>query len=298
MGTVANRESAVRIFVSFCLHIGIEYHTVEEAHVCWYYRVPGWIHRHSWVDTQQPGPCQNLFSVWMIYLATPSMRHVLKRRSEGLGSPYAAPLHLRKGRRQKRWAERSPIWGYCPILLRSRQRLGFIRQGNLVPRAVGAFDATRHLTRDDISRHAKGLLVRLKWTKTMQSSCTPTSVCLPQIPGSLLCPTAAYEALLQVGPTSSPGQPFIRYLDGNPITAAYLTAQWRTLIGAAGLDPAGFSLHSLRRGGAQFALHRGGALLTDVMAHGTWRSDAVRAYIRPDTYQETSVHRAFQNIAL
>ena len=176
--------------------------------------------------------------------------------------------------------------------------VGFIRQGNLAPRAVGAFDATRHLTRDDISRHAKGLLVRLKWTKTMQSSCTPTSVCLPQIPGSPLCPTAAYVALLQVDPTSSPGQPFVRYLDGNPITAAYLTAQWRTLIWAAGLDPAGFSLHSLRRGGAHFALHRGGVLLTDVMAHGTWRSDAVHAYIRPDTYQETSVHRAFQNIAL
>ena len=53
---------------------------------------------------------------------------------------------------------------------------------------------------------------------------------------------------------------------------------------------------SLRRGGASYAYHSGGAAIQDIMSHGTWASDAVRAYLIPGKGQLTSAHKAIKTM--
>ena len=171
---------------------------------------------------------------------------------------------------------------------------GFFRQSNMVPQRARGFDPTRHFTRDDFVYTNEGLSVTLKWSKTLQSSGCPPKVLLAPCQDSGLCPVSAYSNLLRVAPTTGILQPLLQFNDGNSLTIRYLADRWRELLMAAGMDPTKISLHSLRRGGATFA-HTHGAKLPDIMAQGTWASDAVLAYIRQEPGQQSSVHRALND---
>ena len=70
---------------------------------------------------------------------------------------------------------------------------GFLRLSNLAPPTVGQFDPTRHTSWDDILPSREGIIIKLKWTKTMQSVKGSSPVPLPALLGSSVCPRAVWE---------------------------------------------------------------------------------------------------------
>ena len=175
--------------------------------------------------------------------------------------------------------------------------MGFLRQSSVAPHSVKGFDHTRHLTTADITPTHSGLRVKLKWTKTLQSSADATNIMLPTTEDPALCPLRAYTKYMAVAPTTvSNKQPLLRHNDGNTLTVPFIRRQWALALAALGKTTTQFSLHSLRRGAAHYTYNEARADLNDVMSHGTWRSQAVRAYIKPDTVNHNSVHTALGRI--
>ena len=174
--------------------------------------------------------------------------------------------------------------------------VGFLRQSSVVPGTVAAFDPTRHLTRKDVRRTPKGLAVAIKWSKTIQRAADLQTILLPQTRDPTLCPVLAYRAYTTARPDNRPDAPLLVFKDGNTLTARHIARRWTGALKGAGLSPTAYSLHSLRKGGASFAYNQGNAKLNDVMAQGTWKSAAVRTYIKPHEAAPNSVHTALAGL--
>lgn len=80
--------------------------------------------------------------------------------------------------------------------------------------------------------------------------------------------------------------PLISFPDGKPIPLSYMTKRWRRAVAALGLGSIGFTLHSLRRGGARY-LQDQGASPTQIASHAGWKSGAMFDYIRPSHHRAT-----------
>ena len=170
--------------------------------------------------------------------------------------------------------------------------LGFLRQSSVAPPSVAAFDCTRHLTRGDAHIAPGGLVITIKWSKTIQKAADMKTVLLPRTRDPTLCPVKAYRAYTAAYPDACPQAPLLVFSDGNPLTTRYIARRWTSALKSAGLSTTIYSLHSLRKGGATFAYNKGKADLNDVMAQGTWRSAAVRTYIKPQDAAPNTVHTA------
>lgn len=162
------------------------------------------------------------------------------------------------------------------------------RQSNIAPPTARQFDSSRHLTRDDVRLGNDRVEICQRWSKTQQQVTIGRWLPIPRIPGSKMCPHAAISALLSASPTRYPRQPFFCFHDGNPMSSAYIARQFRLALMRSGLGSAGYTLHSLRRGGAQF-LQKAGVQLPQLASHGGWKSNAIYRYVhRPH------VNQAFQ----
>ena len=156
--------------------------------------------------------------------------------------------------------------------------MGFLRQSNVAPNSTSTFDPSRHLTCGDAAVTPLGLRVSVKWTKTIQASADATSVLLPATRDPLVCPVRAYREYVHHAPKPpSARAPLLCHRDGNPLTVPYIRRQWALLLAIIGKSPAVYSLHSLRRGAAQYTYNDCCADINDVMLQGTWKSQAVRA---------------------
>ena len=174
--------------------------------------------------------------------------------------------------------------------------MGFLRQSSVTAQTVRAFDMTRHITTADVSVSPKGLHVKLKWSKTIQKASDAKSIIMPRTNDPELCPVRAHSAWMAVKPDTTPASPYLTFQDGNPLTTRAIARSWGEAVKAAGYDPKLISLHSLRRGGASFTYNDCRADLNDVMHQGTWRSMAVRDYIRPKDTTLNTVHDALKRV--
>ena len=175
--------------------------------------------------------------------------------------------------------------------------MGFLRQSSVAPPSVATYDHTRHLAAKDLRLAEQGLHLNIKWTKTIQSSADATSLILPPTANKALCPVTAYQAYCGAAPPPrTPLSPLLRHQDGNTLTVPFIRRQWAHLVTSIGEDPAQFSLHSLRKGAADYTYNVARADLNDVMTYGTWRSQAVRAYIRPPQGPQNSVYQALNKL--
>ena len=172
----------------------------------------------------------------------------------------------------------------------------FLRQSNLFPSTVAGFDPTRQMTVGDIMANGTNITLAIKWSKTQQKFGDHQSITLHALPSSPLCPMAAYNKAARVRRTNAPNSPLITFVDGNSITTGFMKKEWNQALAAVSLPPAHYSLHSLRRGGATFSYFQGGDTLYDVQRHGGWRSDSIRAYLKPPSTFKDSVHRALETL--
>ena len=300
-GTIKGRDSAVRRFLEFCATTGLDYRRLKYFHICWYVEymarqgsAPASIsntisHLRTYYQLAEL-PLQPLhhFRVGLALKAiATTIRHVPAHREP------VSP-ELLKTAMARYYLMQSPEATRLALIL---MFMGFLRQSSVAPQSVNAYDPTRHLSSEDVTLIQAGISLNIKWTKTLQASADATHIVLPPTEDRSVCPVNAYREY-QALSSSTPqkGAPLLTHKDGNTLTVPFIRRQWSYLLRQVGADPAHYSLHSLRKGAATFTYNVARADLNDVMNYGTWRSQAVRAYIKPSQGPTNTVYQALQSI--
>ncbi len=136
---------------------------------------------------------------------------------------------------------------------------GFLRASNICPPNRKAFDGTRHITRGDITVAPPGLVLALKWSKTMQVMNQPTKIPIPAMTCEVIDPVRAHQDMCEKIP-AQPHRPLLILPDGNILTISQFRSYLKALLRGAGLSTKLYSAHSLRRGGATTTHKAGGRL--------------------------------------
>ena len=173
---------------------------------------------------------------------------------------------------------------------------GMLRQSNLAPQSRNQFDISRHTCRGDVIFHPPGLVLIAKWTKTNQSFEQLPLIPLPKVPNSPLDPVEAYEDMLRAFPTRSVNDPLLMKSTGKPYTCTQLRDMFRAMLELCDMDPACYSLHSLRRTGATMCW-QAGVQAVDIQRHGTWASSAFMDYIMSTHVSSSPVALALKDIS-
>ena len=159
---------------------------------------------------------------------------------------------------------------------------GYLRQSNLAPRQASMFDPTRNTCRGDVLFMKPGLVIIHKWSKSQQTADSASLLPIPAIPRLAIDPVEAYRQMIVAVPTRSANDPLLSLPapggGRQTITTGHLRICFRELLLIIGADPALYSLHSLRRGGASTS-HQLGVSALDIQKHGKWKSRAFLDYI-------------------
>ncbi len=155
-----------------------------------------------------------------------------------------------------------------------------LHTSNLVPDKIDAFDSRKQLCRVNIKINSHCLLIEIKWSKTIQFSQKLLLIPLLAVPGSSLCPVAAFSNMVKLVP-GNPSDPAFMLSKGQakvPVTYNQLQSKLKLLVQATGKDPNDFSYHSIRRGRATnaFKAQVPGEL---IKIQGDWSSEAYLRYL-------------------
>ena len=170
------------------------------------------------------------------------------------------------------------FWAACLVGFFS-----FFRKSNLLIPSTEKFDPQKHLCRADVQFHPSGVILLVRWSKTIQFRQRTVQIPLPHIAKSPFCPSSALLICFRMVPTAVGHSPLFCYPSPTgvkPITHAAFTSYLRQCLKKLGIDPSLYSGHSFRRGGTSFALQCG--LPADLIKlQGDWSSNAYQRYIDP-----------------
>ena len=146
------------------------------------------------------------------------------------------------------------------------------------------FNPSINLSMTDVSIFNAGqptayMSVHIKQTKTDKTG-KGVSVCIG-CSGQALCAVCAMQHYLAHAQPQglSPSQPLYRFHDGQVLTRQHLISHLRIQLQSIGIDPAEYSGHSFRSGGAtDCALSGMGDW--EIKLAGRWTSDAYQRYVR------------------
>lgn len=164
------------------------------------------------------------------------------------------------------------------------------RKSNLVATSEKKFDANKQLCRGDVIIKNDFMIVVMKWSKTIQFGERKLRIPICSIPGSVLCPVKAYKMMINTIHAEAHDPAFCRRVNGKllPITYTQFQSGFKNLISKIGRNPAFYSSHSFRRGGATFAFDS--SVPTElIQLHGDWRSDAYKKYLEFSVEQKLLV---------
>lgn len=165
-----------------------------------------------------------------------------------------------------------------------------VRQSNVFPPNQHAFDHTRQLTYEDVTWRSQYLKINIKWGKAQQKTCTKFQKIL-RASSFDMCVYSALRAIPRPTPPNRK-MPLICFADGKPVPVSYVVKKWKEALKSLSLDDMGFTLHSLRRGGARY-LHDQGVEVGNIARHAGWRSNAINDYVdAPGTRQAYSAWHA------
>ena len=98
--------------------------------------------------------------------------------------------------------------------------------------------------------------------------------------GDTTCPVIALRTLVERYPRPTTAPLFSRLI--GPFDRKWVLSKLKQALLFAGINPAGFSGHSFRRGAANSAL-KAGISREDIMKMGRWKSHSVDRYFSPTT---------------
>lgn len=284
-GTVRNHDTMLRTYVSFCLHFGFQELFPAPSVLCMYIQ---FLSR----TFKSPTSIQN-------YLAAVTLLH----NKAGKPPPpvsYEVQIMLRalKLTSQHFPSSKLPITPVilnqlCDMLdhqattglvIKSALLLAFftfLRQSNLCPTASHTFDNKKHLARGDVFFHHPGMIILIKWSKTLQHG-KYALLPVPRMPMHPHCPVSAFKKMFKAIPANSNQPLFILPPPAShTLTVSYLREALKILLSALKVDSSLYSLHSFRRGGATTA-YNAGVNFAKVKDHGTWLSDSFWRYVATD----------------
>lgn len=140
--------------------------------------------------------------------------------------------------------------------------------------------SSSNLRRGDFTFHKWGMMVSVRKSKTNQHRDRVHRIPIARVGNAALCAVSWVERHFTECPAMSTSAAFRVPRAGHtvPMSYHYFMSVIKILCGAAGLNPAEFSTHSLRRGGATF-LRMCGSSIQEIKERGDWKSDAVYQYL-------------------
>ena len=190
------------------------------------------------------------------------------------------------------------FWAACLVAFFS-----FFRKTNLLPPTTAAFDPQRHLRNCDVRLYPWGIILVVRWSKTIQYRNRTLLVPVPKIAHSSLCPWSAVTHAFKLAgvyqSTRHSAEPAFTYLDGGALKAltySTFTNKLKQTLDKCGFSSSHFSGHSFRRGGATFALNCG--VPGDyIKLQGDWKSTAYERYLdRSLRYELETVKQMCESI--
>lgn len=182
------------------------------------------------------------------------------------------------------------FWAACLVGF-----FGMLRRSNFLPPSTTTFDPSKHLRRQDVIKVPKGFVLKIRWSKTIQNKERVNWVPIPDLHGHPLCPSKALaDALHQSQSAPSIGPVFVSTVNDKiiPLTANAFVARLKQVLGSVGIQPSQYAGHSLRRGGASWAL-QSGIPKEVIMIMGDWKSDAVFQYFEVSLPVKMSYYQKF-----
>ncbi len=222
--------------------------------------------------------CQAFQVTLMLRASTLTMRHIPHRRQP------VTPAILHK---LCLICKRQGLVGAVLRVAFTIAFLGFLRASNLCPYTDKGFDITRHLTRADVRVAAPGLVIHLKWSKTLQQAMQPRSIPIISIKDSPIDPVTAFTDMCRLIPADRDA-PLLLLPGNRPLTVPKLRGAFNVMLQQLGLSTKQFSLHSFRRGGAT-TCHLNGASFIDIKRQGQWAGPTFWDYVAQPILHKSSV---------
>ena len=172
----------------------------------------------------------------------------------------------------------SSFWAICLTAF-----YGMFRKSNLLPTTAKHFAPDKQLTKSDFTFCSWGVLVHVKWSKTIQFRDKIIQIPFSYIRSSPLCPVRAILHAFS----------FTRHCPSNSQAFTWIDTSWsyfqvftysqfikhlRACLISLGIDPTYYAGHSFRRGGASLA-YQAGLSVEAIKLLGDWKSDAVLLYL-------------------
>ena len=151
----------------------------------------------------------------------------------------------------------------------------------MCPPSRVAFEKAKHLQRKDICMCQSGLIVKIKWAKNLNFFDKEFLIPITHIKNSPLCPVLAFTEMIKSIPASPSSPAFVYPCQGTLVTITHsdYSKFLSLLLQKSGYNSQLFSPHSLRRGSASLAFQAGVPPLL-IQAHGIWKSDAYKEYLK------------------
>ena len=156
----------------------------------------------------------------------------------------------------------------------------FLRKSNLVPDTKNGFILNEQLAWQDLWYFGNILMVSVKWSKTLQYKQKELDLPLIKATHLVLDPTYWIEYLRQKFQPKAK-DPLLSYPQQGelvPITYSKLAGLYKKWVEKSGRNSENYTLHGLRRGGANHALTVG-LCGEDIQLMGDWASTAYLQYL-------------------
>ena len=157
---------------------------------------------------------------------------------------------------------------------------GFLRISNLLPQSSTNWDPHYTLLWQDVTWDPSIITIRLRWTKTRQSRSQTAAIQVPTLRDHPLSPVNALEDLFFAHRSTPTAPLFSRLVNGTltSITQVQARQALSALCYSLGLPYKSLGFHAFRRSGVSY-LFANQVPLPHLKHHGTWKSDAVHAYL-------------------
>lgn len=159
---------------------------------------------------------------------------------------------------------------------------GVLRQSELMPRTVNAWDPHTQPTRGDVSLTSDKCVIFIKKAKNMQRYDQNRIVSMQAATNSFICPVNAMSLMFNDTPTLSLSEPVFMFPDSRrPIPATFVLKELHSIMLSVGLSDCidRTSLHSIRKSAATDAF-MAGCSEHSIRTYGGWSSAAYQTYIR------------------
>ena len=170
------------------------------------------------------------------------------------------------------------FWAVCLVMF-----FGLFRKSHLLPLSHTKFDSNKQFSRSSFKFYYWGILLTVKWSKTIQFRERSVQIPLPRIPGSIFCPVSSLQHALSFTSGAPAHSHAFSYLDlphcnRRCMTYRSFVSKLRSCLRSLGVSLDDYAGHSFRRGGASFAF-QAGVPIEMIGMLGDWKSNSVLLYL-------------------